>query len=1353
MIKVKKLRVLLCILFCVLVTFPLLGFKSSGDIYDDFTYGERYSQPTNPSGVGTRQNSTNTYWNRIGVSFIIDGYITATSDYDWSNGAVNSLPPGNFIEYSGTTRVIFKSNINALHANGTHIQMRFVIDVVRDGFKPNTPISRGASLLDNMLYDTDNKSGLLNHLSTGSRTGYLSAVLSGRTGSESIHSELPTTKSYRDGASAFTSPVRSYYNYTSFYNGYNKNSDTRKNTLENLGANFFGVAVAVPKIPQLDNVAPAVSVSANTTSWTSGNVTLTGSATDAGSGVKRIQDPGGNWHSAASRAYAVSANGTYTFTAEDNEGNSGSKAYTVSNIDKTGPAAPSVSVSRTGWGNTAATFTPSGGADSQSGRDRYGYSIGGGTWIGNSGSAVSVTAEGAIGVRVVSIDKVENWSGVTSVTVYNDFTKPTVPVITPSRTGWGSSNPTFTVTGGSDALSGLASRQYKVGSGAWTGYSTAVTVSNEGETTIYARTVDNAGNISNEVSTKVYKDSNAPGVTFSPNGGTWAMSHSVTVTPTDSGSGIKIWYYTLRRSDGTAIEQGSATNANPKVFNMNEPGEYWVETSITDNAGNNSTPKSNSFYVDKTPPSHVSHSMNGQAYKSGNDYWIKGGGSINFVDRASDTESGLRSMYFRLVDNAKGYDARAYQYMASATNHIDHWDTDASIVINAANRSSVSGGAATVTWTATALGSYQGDYLVQYYYLDNAGNNVGYVDTGMVLRVDTTAPAKPSLTLSNVNWTPENVTVTLSHGADARSGVARTEYRVAGGAWTTYTAPFVVSTAGQSLIEARTIDKVGNISAISSDTVMIDRSVPTVSTSSTDYTWGKVNKSISLTYADGGGSGLAVQQYAVTKTTATPTSGWLNYTGALSINSDGGYYIHYKVVDNAGNQAVGYYGPYRVDKTAPTVGVSDTNYNWVRTDRSIGLTYEDQGGSGIIEKKYAVTTTTVTPAAGWLNYSTPIELVANGTYYVHYKVTDGAGNTKEGYFGPYKIDKIAPTIEFSKSSVSWTQSVTVKVTVADTGTSGINTSTIKYNWSTSNTAPSTWLDLPGDGNVSQSGDGKWYLHVKASDIAGNETVVVTGTYNIDTKKPNGEFELDYDPHTSNLTITPVGIYDQIENLASSGLKEMRVTVTAETAGGNEVLSQVINSNFNTPFLFKGKSVHLNFNGKANKITVHVEVEDNAGNINNGMQDKEALVYYMNSNVVKSADGMVVGVGNKVQGGDMLMVYVEAFGNPDSIEVKGYKVGDPTKLLKNFNYVINNTGNLSVVTDPLRQTSIYSELLNQGKPIFVDVYQEPGSYNLEIIMKKGGASPIVRTQTHVVNVDTDPVITELRTRLFFKMPSR
>lgn len=84
---------------------------------------------------------------------------------------------------------------------------------------------------------------------------------------------------------------------------------------------------------RVDGVAPTLNLTQNITEKTFGDVTITATASDTLSGVKRIKLPNGDWVNSSQANYKVSENGTYTFVAEDNVGNTHTQSITVNNIE------------------------------------------------------------------------------------------------------------------------------------------------------------------------------------------------------------------------------------------------------------------------------------------------------------------------------------------------------------------------------------------------------------------------------------------------------------------------------------------------------------------------------------------------------------------------------------------------------------------------------------------------------------------------------------------------------------------------------------------------------------------------------------------------------------------------------------------------------------------------------------------------------------------------------------------------------------------------------------------------------------------------------------------------------------
>ncbi|CAH2214666.1 VWA domain-containing protein [Tepidibacter aestuarii] len=90
-------------------------------------------------------------------------------------------------------------------------------------------------------------------------------------------------------------------------------------------------------ITNIDKVQPVGNIAMNPITNTNQDVTLTLTANDTGSGVKRVQKPDGTWVDGSNTTYKVSENGTYTFNILDVAGNVESVIATVNNIKKNLP--------------------------------------------------------------------------------------------------------------------------------------------------------------------------------------------------------------------------------------------------------------------------------------------------------------------------------------------------------------------------------------------------------------------------------------------------------------------------------------------------------------------------------------------------------------------------------------------------------------------------------------------------------------------------------------------------------------------------------------------------------------------------------------------------------------------------------------------------------------------------------------------------------------------------------------------------------------------------------------------------------------------------------------------------------
>lgn len=124
---------------------------------------------------------------------------------------------------------------------------------------------------------------------------------------------------------------------------------------------------------------------------------------------------------------------------------------------------------------------------------------------------ITLTDEGIYNVKYFSYDKAGNIEMDQEDIVRIDKTPPTTPHIHASTTEWTREDVVFTIDSGIDELSGVEKTQYKIGeNGSWIDYLSEVTVNEEGEIPIFARTLDVAGNISDQATVTVKIDKTPP---------------------------------------------------------------------------------------------------------------------------------------------------------------------------------------------------------------------------------------------------------------------------------------------------------------------------------------------------------------------------------------------------------------------------------------------------------------------------------------------------------------------------------------------------------------------------------------------------------------------------------------------------------------------------------------------------------------------------------------------------------------------------------------------------------------------------------------------------------------------------
>ena len=878
----------------------------------------------------------------------------------------------------------------------------------------------------------------------------------------------------------------------------------------------------------LDNTGPvvtaAVSPVANDAGWNNSNVSITWSATDAGSRVATGPTP------ATDSLTANTSGVTKISTATDRLGNGGSGSVTVK-LDKNAPTitgSRSPAANANGWNNTDVTvgFTCS---DSISGIQSCTPS----TTLSSNAANQSVAG--------TAVDNADNSASTTVGGINIDKVAPTLsgaPTSGPNAAGWYNGNVTIQWTA-ADGLSGLAS-----------GMPANSTISGEGTgLTTNASVSDMAGNTVNAASSPAVKiDKTAPNTTATAPAN-WNNSNvNVSLTGFDALSGVATTYYVL---DAGAPQPGAGVEIGTE-------GIHTLQFWSVDNAGNTESAKSIQVKIDKTPPT-INHT---QAPTANGNGWNNTDVTVTFV--CGDNLSGLASCTAAQTLTSEGQnqsvtgtsvDNAGNSATDPATVNIDktapvvtaapdrvpnaaNWynndvtigfacsdalsgidscptpqvlgegaDQSASgVASDAAGNSSpaaVSGmkvdktapsltGAVTtptsgsgwyntdvtVAWTCgdnlsgvvacpveTKLTGEGSDQAASASVVDFAGNSRN--TTVGAINIDKTAPSTEALVPDPVvnGWHTGPVQVTLN-ALDNLSGLKTTYFSVDNDPGVAYTGPFVVNAGGVHTVQFFSIDNAGNSEDYNAPghiiTFKIDNLAPTITGSPSPVANGK------------GWNNTAVK---VSFDCDDQESGIASCSGPVTLSTEGqDQSVSGKALDKAGNTAGTTVTGINIDLTPPSTG-DDGPPDWQNADVTVNLTAVDNL-SGIDYTEYSVSNSPAQKA-------TSIAFAAEGIHTLQYRSVDNAGNAEAvKTANPIQIDKTLPIISGATdrpaNSNGWYKAnVTVSFT-CDDALSGV-----------ASCMPATGL---GEGS-------NQHVTGTAQDHAGNSASATVSDINVDKTAP------------------------------------------------------------------------------------------------------------------------------------------------------------------------------------------------------------------------------------------------------------
>ncbi|HET8756535.1 MAG TPA: Ig-like domain repeat protein [Solirubrobacteraceae bacterium] len=613
-----------------------------------------------------------------------------------------------------------------------------------------------------------------------------------------------------------------------------------------------------------------------------------------------------------------------------------------------------------------------------------------------------------------------------------DVTPPTNTTAT-ALSGWYTTPYTVTLHG-SDGESGLSGLQWCLNNGAFNDALDGddVTIATSGTWTLNTRAVDNEGNVSAWRAETVKVDINKP-VDLTDAGGTgWRNGPaSVIVLAADMDSGVKqVWW----QLDGGLAQSGASGTSVPIVADGTHTLTTWAE----DNAGNLSVPIDHTVRIDTVTPTDTTAAPGG---------WQTA--PLPVAITGADGHSGVLQVTYSL-------------------------DGGAPVTTSAGTVVTVSG---------------DGDHVLTTKVRDNAGNETGWKTTN--IRIDTTAPDNQTDTAGS-GWRAADYSV-MVRGADSGSGLNDVQWRVNGGAITSGASPLqaVVTGTGIQTLETRVRDVAGNASAWRSETIRIDKVLPT-NTTTAPLASNPNPYSVAVTGTDAD-SGIARVEWEI--------DGGATQQGAsgdsVTITGFGTHTLKTRVVDNAGNATA-----WRTDSVvisgtdtiAPTDTTTTVAAGWYTSPLTVTVAGTDTGGAGMDAVIWRISqidggSVSVTTQSG---DSASVTFDQEGEWVLETRARDRAGNLSPWRRQTVQLDFTVPT-DTTAIATTWQKSRTFSWSAVDE-LSGPDT--FEY------TIDGGALQTAAVGaSITVPSDGTFVIVHRVLDAAGQTSGWTTHTLKVDTVAP------------------------------------------------------------------------------------------------------------------------------------------------------------------------------------------------------------------------------------------------------------
>ncbi|MEC4091728.1 Ig-like domain-containing protein [Pseudoalteromonas rubra] len=761
-------------------------------------------------------------------------------------------------------------------------------------------------------------------------------------------------------------------------------------------------------------------------------------------------------------------------------------------------------------------------------------------------------------------------------------------------------------------------------SGNWTLSGSELDVSglNNGTLTVSATQSDTAGNTSTAATQSITLDNAAPSaVTITTPietdgivnaaedndvliAGSGAESgNSVTVTITDNNSSVS--RTVTADSSGNWTLSGSELD----VSGLNN-GTLTVSATQTDTAGNASTAATQSITLDNAAPSAVSITTPIET-----DGLVNAAEDNDVLIAGSGAESG-NSVTVTITDNNSTV-SRTVTADSSGNWTLSGSELDVSGLNN---------GTLTVSATQTDTAGNTSTAATQTITLDNAAPSAVTITTPIETDgIVNAAEDNDVLIAGSGAESGNNVTVTIT---DNNSTVSRTVTADSSGNWTLSGSELDVSglNNGTLTVSATQTDTAGNTSTAATQSITLDNAAPSAVTITTPIeTDGIVNAAEDndvLIAGSGAESGNSVtvtitdNNSTVSRTVTADSSGnWTLSGSELDVSglNNGTLTVSATQTDTAGNTSTAATQSITLDNAAPSAVTITTP---IETDGIVNAAEDNDvliAGSGaesgnsvtvtITDNNSTVSRTVTADSSGnWTLSGSELDVsgLNNGTLTVSATQTDTAGNTSTAATQSITLDNAAPSALTITTPIETDGIVNAEedndVLIAGSGAESGNSVTVTITDNNSTVSRTVTADSSGNWTLSGSeldvsglNNGTLTVSATQADTAGNTSTAATQTITLDNAAPSA------------LTITtPIetdGLVNAAEDndvlIAGSGA-ESGNSVTVTITDNNSTVSRTVTADSSGNWTLSGSE--LDVSGLNNgTLTVSATQTDTAGN--------------------------------------------------------------------------------------------------------------------------------------------------------------